>query len=183
MISDGRKVLLHVGCGHSQYEHVHVSDFREYRHIRVDIDPRVQPDVIDDIRTLAHFENESADAVFSSHNLEHLDEDDVVLALRTFWRVLKPDGVAFLMVPDFRLACEWIGAGRADETVYISPAGPITPLDMVFGFRPWTKENEWQRHRTGFTLQRLNRALAAAGFKKYYSQQGAAFDLISVGEK
>lgn len=177
------KTLLHVGCGPAREEHVNVLQFAEYRHIRVDIDGRVNPDVIDDIRTLSEFENESVDGVFSSHNLEHLEEADVSLALRTFWRVLKPGGIVFLLVPDFRLACEWVGAGKGEETIYVSGAGPITPLDMIFGFRPWTLTNHWQKHRTGFTLSRLNRALSSAGFPLVHVKQGEMFDLVAIGEK
>lgn len=175
------KTVLHVGCGGSR--DIPVLQFQDYRQIRVDIDPTVFPDEVDDIRTLAKFENESADGIFSSHNLEHLDEQDVPLALRTFWRVLKPGGVAFLMVPDFRLACEWVADGRGEEIVYESPAGPICPLDMIFGYRAWTRGNEWQRHKTGFTVERLTAKLGDAGFAISHVQVGQGFDLIAVAEK
>lgn len=157
--------------------------FQDWNQVRVDIDPRVFPDEVDDIRCLSKFDNESVDGVFSSHNLEHLDEQDVPLALRTFWRVLKPSGILFLMVPDFRLACEWVANGKGEETIYTSPAGPICPLDMIFGYRAWTKGNEWQRHKTGFTVERLSRMLGDAGFSIRNVQTGQGFDLIGVGEK
>lgn len=166
-----------------QKEHVPVTDFAEFNHVRVDIDPSVNPDVIDDIRELKEFENESVHAVFSSHNIEHLEDQDVALALRTFWRVLVPTGIVFLMVPDFRLACEWVAQGKGEEQIYLSGAGPICPMDMIFGYRPWTVANPWQRHRTGFTVDSLRRKLSDAGFAKVDVREGPQFDIIAVAEK
>jgi len=177
------KTLLHVGCGHAQKENVPVLQFQEWNHVRVDIDESVKPDVRDDIRFLYKFENESVDGVFSSHNLEHLESEDVPLALRTFWRVLKPGGMLFIMVPDFRLACEWVAKGKGDEIIYASPAGPITPMDMIFGYRRWTRQNEWQRHRTGYTVESLRALISDAGFAIHESKTGEGFDIIGFGEK
>lgn len=177
------KTLLHVGCGHSQKEHVPVEDFRTWNHVRVDIDESVNPDVIDDIRELRQFENESVQGVFSSHNLEHLEDEEVALALRQFWRVLAPDGILFVMVPDFRLACEWVARGDGEKVIYVSPAGPICPIDMIFGFRPWTVSNHWQRHRTGFSVESLRRKLNDAGFAQVHVQTGLGFDIIGQAMK
>ena len=42
----------------------------------------------------------SVDAVFSSHNIEHLYPHEVPLALKEFMRVLKPDGFVLMTCPD-----------------------------------------------------------------------------------
>ena len=173
-------LLLHVGCGHERG--VPVAQFQDWEQIRVDIDPTVGPDVVDDIRELSQFGNESADAVYSSHNLEHLSELEVPLALSSFCRVLRPGGIAFIMVPDFRLACEWVSKGKGEDVIYNSPAGPITPVDMIFGYRPWSA-NEWQRHRTGFTVSSLRTRMFSAGFRRVSVTEGQGFDIIGVGDK
>lgn len=177
------KTLLHVGCGHAQKEHVPVAQFQDWNHVRVDIDPKVRPDVIDDIRTLETVENESVDGVFSSHNLEHLEAEDLPLALRTFWRVLKPGGICVILVPDLELACAEVAKGNGDVTIYESPAGPICPIDMIYGYRPWTRDNPWQRHRNGFTVASLRAALSNAGFALVNVCKGQLFDIIGVADK
>ncbi len=159
------KKLLHVGSGPAGNEAVHHL-FRgsNWEHVRVDIDPDVKPDVVDDIRTLKNFENASADGVYSSHNLEHLHFNDVHVALKTFYRVLKPGGRVFITMPDLALACQFIASGDPFTILYHSPAGPITPIDVVFGYRPWTYNNPHQQHRCGFTKDVLEQLLFDCGF-------------------
>jgi SAM-dependent methyltransferase len=59
-----------------------------------------ETDVVDDAQTLAAFADGSLDFVVASHVLEHLE--DPVAALRSMLRVLRPGGVAFLILPDAR---------------------------------------------------------------------------------
>src|SRR4051794_37222029 len=68
------KRVLHVGCGPFSAEKLH-SVFRgpNWREIRVDIDPAVKPDIqasITDMRK--DVTDASIDAIWSSHNIEHL---------------------------------------------------------------------------------------------------------------
>ena len=51
------------------------------------------------------FASNSADVVYHSHLLEHLDKDMARLFLLEVKRVLKPDGVQRIVVPDFECAC------------------------------------------------------------------------------
>jgi predicted SAM-dependent methyltransferase len=44
----------------------------------------------------------SVDAIWSSHNLEHLQRHEVPLALREFFTVLKPQGLLLLELPNLR---------------------------------------------------------------------------------
>jgi SAM-dependent methyltransferase len=52
--------------------------------------------IVLDMRAI-EMKDESVDAVFASHVLEHIREDEV--ALREVYRVLKPGGIAILPVP------------------------------------------------------------------------------------
>lgn len=177
--------LLHVGSGGAGRESVMLEDFRaeEWEHVRVDIDPSVSPDVVDDIRTLAQFENHSCDGIYSSHNLEHLHSFEVPLALAAFNRVLRPGGLLFCVVPDFQMACAMIGENKPLETIYESPAGPITAMDMVFGYRPFTLHNQYQMHRCGFTVDLMRRFYTEAGFTKIRVQKGQGYDIWGLAEK
>lgn len=60
--------------------------------------PLVDPEIIDDGETLSRMEAASQDFVVACHFFEHCQNP--VITLRNFVRVLKPDGVLFLVVPD-----------------------------------------------------------------------------------
>ncbi len=51
---------------------------------------------------MAEVEAESVDAIFSSHNLEHLYPHEVPVALSEFMRVLRSDGFVVLTCPDLK---------------------------------------------------------------------------------
>jgi len=179
------KKLLHIGCGGAGREQVMLEDFRreEWDHLRVDIDSNVLPDVVDDMRTLVTVEDSSVDGVYSSHNLEHLHPNDSLKAMQTFLRVLKPGGIFFAVVPDVQIACEWIARGDGLKTIYQSAAGPITPIDMVYGYRPFTFDNPFQMHRMGFTVAIMDWMIREAGFTQCKVQNGSGFDVWAYGEK
>jgi predicted SAM-dependent methyltransferase len=60
----------------------------------------VKVDVIDDAETLGTFGQETLDFVIASHVLEHLENP--VLAMVNFNRVLRPNGILFICLPDKR---------------------------------------------------------------------------------
>lgn len=161
-----KKVVLHVGCGPENAAGLH-STFQGagWREIRLDIDPDVKPEIIGTLTDMGMVESGSVDAVWSSHNVEHIFSHQVPVALREFYRVLKPDGFALVTLPDLQAAAELVAADKLDEVAYVSPAGPIAPMDMIYSYRRFLlDENEFMCHRTGFTARTLYRALRSAGF-------------------
>jgi len=50
-------------------------------------------------------ESDSVDAVYHSHFLEHLDKNVVTIFLQEVRRVLKPNGIQRIVVPDMELLC------------------------------------------------------------------------------
>jgi SAM-dependent methyltransferase len=175
----GRRVVLHVGCGpvgvgrlHAQFQGV------EWREIRLDIDPEVRPDIVASITSMPTIAGDSVDAVWSSHNLEHLDHHEVPAALTEFLRVLKPGGLLLLALPDLQRVAELVAADRLDEAAYLAPSGPITPLDMIYGHGPsLARGNRFMAHRTGFTPTTLLKCLVHAGFVDIRLRRGNEFDL------
>jgi SAM-dependent methyltransferase len=134
--------------------------------VRLDIDPGVEPDIVASIVDMANVESESVDAVWSSHNLEHVYAHEVPVVLRGFHRVLRPGGEALLTMPDLQAVGKYISRGNLEDTVYVSPAGPISALDMVFGLRSSVRQgNEFMAHRTGFSVQTLTAKLRDVGFE------------------
>jgi SAM-dependent methyltransferase len=172
-VPPGVKVVLHVGCGSPNPESLHPS-FRGpgWREVRLDISPSVKPDVVASIVDLAPVPSDSVDAVWSSHNLEHVYAHEAALALGAFFRVLRPGGEALVTMPDLQSVAALIAKGKLEDTAYVSPAGPISPLDMVYGHRDSVaRGNEFMAHRTGYTAKTLRKKLEAAGFTQVVVQQ------------
>lgn len=59
------------------------------------------PDVVADVSEGLPFDDDSVDAIYCGHLLEHIDLDRVVPALREMRRVLKPGGRLCVVGPDF----------------------------------------------------------------------------------
>ncbi|MCA8996833.1 MAG: methyltransferase domain-containing protein [Planctomycetaceae bacterium] len=125
----------------------------------------------------------SVDAVWSSHNLEHLFAHEVPVALKEFLRVLKPGGFALLTMPDLQKAAEYVAQGKLEDPVYESPAGPISAIDICFGHRASiARGNHYMAHRTGFSAETLTEKLTASGFFKVRVER-KGFDLWAIAYK
>jgi predicted SAM-dependent methyltransferase len=161
-----KKRVLHVGCGPKQAGKLHSRfDPAEWQELRLDIDPAVQPDIVASMTNLSTIPSASFDAVWSSHNLEHLEAHEVPIALQEFRRVLNATGFLLITLPDLQRVAELVAQDKLLETAYVSPAGPIAPLDMIFGFRKAIAAgNHFMAHRTGFTARSLGQAIVDAGF-------------------
>ena len=67
------KKLLHVGCGpKTKAQTTRALNTPEWEEIRLDIDKSVSPDVIGTMTDMSEIETGSVDAIYSSHNIEHL---------------------------------------------------------------------------------------------------------------
>ena len=160
------RTVLHVGCGAFARSRLH-SEFLDgsWQEVTLDIDPDVRPDIVATMANMQPVLDESHDAVYSAHNLEHLYPHEVALALREFRRVLKPDGFALIVVPDLQAVAHLVANGQLVEPAYLSPMGPVAPLDMLYGFRPSLAQgNVFMAHHTGFIGRTLSTALLEAGF-------------------
>jgi predicted SAM-dependent methyltransferase len=181
------KTFLHVGCGGKRKDQT-TRGFNtpQWRELRLDIDAAVQPDIVGTMLDMAALADASVDALFSSHNIEHLYPHEVPLALKEFLRVLKPEGFAVLTCPDLQSACALIAEDRLTEPAYSSPAGPIAPLDILYGHRASLAQgNLYMAHRCGFTQKVLMATLQAAGFAAVAGARRAHpfYDLWAVASK
>jgi predicted SAM-dependent methyltransferase len=182
------KQFLHVGCGPKRKDRTTRGfNTSEWHEIRLDIDPSAQPDVIGTMTDMTAVGSESVDAIYSSHNIEHLYPHEVPVALAEFLRVLKPDGFFVVTCPDLQSVCALIAEGRLTEAAYTSPAGPIAPLDILYGHRPaMAKGNLYMAHRCGFTQKVLTGTLQSSGFKMVASMargRSPFFDLFALASK
>ncbi|MFO1349667.1 MAG: methyltransferase domain-containing protein [Gammaproteobacteria bacterium] len=160
------QIVLHVGCGPADIRHLPELFQRGWREIRLDVDPAVNPDIVADITAMRPVADESVDAVYSSHNLEHLYAHQVLQALGEFHRVLKPGGMLLVTLPDLQTVATAVSQDRLEDPLYQSPVGPITALDVLYGHRPALAQGRhFMAHKTGFTATTLRRKLEAAGFQ------------------
>jgi SAM-dependent methyltransferase len=163
--------VLHAGCGGDR-----VPEWLAHsEETRLDIDEQHQPDVvasITDMGAVGPF-----DAVYCSHCLEHLPAHEVGVALREFLRVLRPGGVACVIVPNLE------GIAPDESVVYQSAAGPITGRDMYYGHADLSAKNPYMAHKTGFVPDTLRRAFMDAGFMAAEARGDRAYNLICIGVK
>jgi hypothetical protein len=153
-----------------------------WEEVRLDIDPGVKPDVVGSIIDMkAVFTDSSFDAVWSSHNLEHLYAHEVRPALGEFRRILKQDGFALITTPDLETVARFIVEQGLEASAYTSPAGPITALDMLYGHSASIERgNVFMSHNTGYTSERLGNLLLDADFAEAIVRPGAGFDLWAI---
>ena len=180
------KTLLHVGCGPKRIAQTTPGfNTPEWKELRLDIDTAVQPDVVGSMTDMSAVADESVDAVFSSHNIEHLYPHEVPVALREFLRVLKPDGFVVITCPDLKSVCALVAEDKLLEPAYQSPAGPISPLDILYGHRPaMAQGNLFMAHRCGFTPSSMAITLKHAGFKSMATvARHRFFDLWAIATK
>ena len=180
------RTFLHVGCGPKRKDQT-TRGFNtpQWDELRLDIDPSVSPDIIGTMTDMSAVQAASVDAVFSSHNIEHLYAHEMPVALSEFLRVLNDGGFAVITCPDLQSVAALVAEDKLTEPAYTSPAGPIAPLDMLYGHRPpMARGNLYMAHRCGFTLKVLLGTLRAAGFASVAGlRRPASFDLWALATK
>jgi hypothetical protein len=148
--------VLHVGCGQPGTHRLHAC-FRTgeaWEEIRIDVDPRVKPDIVCSTVDMS-----------ASHTVEHLWDHEVLPAFGEFRRVINDTGFLLLRCPDLRAIALTLIEHGVEHVAYESPAGPITPLDMLFGHRASVAAgNSYMAHHTGFTDERIGELLTEVGF-------------------
>ncbi len=186
------KIFLHVGCGSLNKSSCLGFNNDNWKEIRFDIDESVNPDIVGTMTDMKSVETGSVDAVYSSHNIEHIFPHEVPIALSEFYRVLKEDGIVVITCPDLQSVGEALSQDKLFETLYegvkINAAGevvnvPVTAFDILYGHRETTLDGDiYAIHRGGFTYSTLDKAFKEAGFKARFGG-GSGYDLYLVAFK
>jgi hypothetical protein len=180
--------LLHVGCGTKRKDRT-LPAFQsdEWEEVRFDIDTDVHPDIVGSMTDMSAVPTGSMDAIFTSHTVEHLYPHEVPITLAEFHRVLSADGVVIITCPDLQSVAKLVAEDRLLEAAYVSPAGPIAPIDILFGHRAsMARGNLYMAHHGGFTRKALHAALRAAGFSSVATMargRSPHFDLWALAAK
>jgi predicted SAM-dependent methyltransferase len=106
-------------------------------------------DIVADMRNL-HLDAGSVDRIQSWHALEHVNQDGGRQTLREFARVLKPDGVLDLRVPDLEFV------QRAQDIT--------TVMNLIYGDQTQMADEGLNAHKWGYTERTLRELLSAHGF-------------------
>ena len=117
------------------------------------------------------------DMIWCSHTIEHLYPKELRIALKEFHRVLRPGGVLIALVPDLE------DVRPTEEIVYESSAGPVSGIDMFYGYRPWVETNPYMAHHNGFVSETLTKALLQAGFAGAKTSKVEVYNLMGVAVK
>ena len=177
------KRVLNAGAGPRQSSGLPAC-FRthDWQEIRLDLNPEVLPDVVGSVTDMrAHFDDGTFDAVWSSHNIEHLYDHEVTVALEEFRRILKPNGFVAITCPDLQSVAEMLLDRGLDGKAYDAPIGPIAVHDIVFGHGgSIASGNHFMAHRTGFTQERLGQKATLAGFREVRVGRGDELDLWAI---
>ena len=109
-------------------------------------------------------EDNSVDAIYPSHSLEHLNIRDGIRALRNWHRVMKHGGVLYLAVPDLKEICLKMANSGVDHI-------QSWWIYTLFGYQAPTESkgidvpNEpGQYHMSGYTLETITHELEKIGF-------------------
>lgn len=125
-----------------------------------------RPDVfVQDAGDLDVFSDSSMDFIFSSHMLEHVEEDRLVKVLKEWWRVLRTDGYLVLYLPDEDQYPK-VGEDGAnpDHKWNVSYNAVVRVMEHVgeWDLRDFQKRSEGDEYSLLFVFQKLD----AAKFKK-----------------
>jgi len=177
--------LLHVGCGGSRLQHL-PTFFQDgsWSEIRYDINPDVAPDIVGELQDMSIIEDGSIDALYSSHNIEHVWAFEVGRVLEEFCRVLADDGFAMILCPDILSVCQAVVDGALEGALYQSPAGPISAIDIMYGHQNSIAEgNLFMAHKTAFTSNSLAQNLVRSGFGKVVVARDKIYGLHALAFK
>ena len=180
------KSFLHLGCGRlTKLNSTPEFKTNSWDEVRVDIDESVKPDIVASMTDMSAIESNKFDAIYSSHNIEHLFAHEVPIALREMHRVLNDDGYLIITCPDLVSVCSKVAEGKLTEPLYQSSLGPISAIDILYGLRSdIAKGNHYMAHNCGFTGPVLHSTLQGCGFTSVVSVTKAAnYALWSIAYK
>ena len=142
--------ILDIGSGVASVASVVFGDIQDKQIVRADVNPDLKPDVIFDItKPLPEELKGQFDIVYCSHMMEHIDRNKVFTALDNLIAAAKDMGEIWVIVPSMEWAANEILRGR--DGIHIQ--------GHIFG----GQSNEWEYHRSGFTLSALRKLFELRG--------------------
>ncbi|MCG3204073.1 MAG: hypothetical protein KCHDKBKB_00776 [Elusimicrobia bacterium] len=182
-----KQVVVDIGCGSANYF------LPEGDPIRIDLDERVNPDIIADARQIP-LEDEFADVVYSSHLLEHFSFRETVSVLREWERILKVGGKLKIIVPNLKWASRNILNNVED--------GDVAERSMFMYYSAQKgdlREAYTDFHKAGFTPESLGGLLSRVeglgdieihttegnfgNWKEHENHEGFGYNILAIATK
>lgn len=179
-------VFLHAACGNTPKERTtRLFQEPEWQEVRMSPSPGHKPDIQSSLLDMKDAADASFDAAFTAHSLERLFAHEVPVALGNLLRVLRPSGYLVLFCTDLQAVCKLVADDKLLETAYEAPAGPITPLDILYGYRPALAGGKTEYAcRCGFTSRALIGTLSQAGFGSVWAARNPeTFSIAAIASK
>lgn len=144
-------IKLNLGCGWRNFgeDWIHI-DGGEYPHIKHH-----------DITKLS-FEDNSVDLIYASHVFEYFDREEGLEVLKEWCRVLKPEGVLRIAVPDFEMMARLYVEGKFPLKNFL---GPLYGKMKMGAKGPNEPNAPIIYHKTTYDLSDLKELLESVGFK------------------
>lgn len=141
------KIKLHLGCGWRNFGPgwIHI-DGGTYDHLDYY-----------DITNLSQFSDNSVDVIYASHVIEYFDRSEIIPILQEWYRVLKPNGILRLAVPNFERMVNLYYANRITLDQMLGP---------LYGKMQMGKNTIY--HKTAYDYKSLSELLYFLNFNNVY---------------
>lgn len=133
---------LHLGCGEK-----HINGF-----INIDTRDLHSVDIIDDVKNLKSFDNNSIDLIYASHILEHITRIEYTDVLKRWYNLLNSNGILRIAVPDIE---------KVFQHYQING-----DLRQLRGFLWGGQSHGFNYHYCGWDFKTLEEDLLKIGFKE-----------------
>jgi predicted SAM-dependent methyltransferase len=151
-------IKLHLGCGNKKLKDYTNIDIREL--------PSV--DVVDDIKVLNNFNDNSVDVIYASHVLEHFGRLEYMNVLENWYKKLKDGGVLRIAVPDLEMVMEHYNEHK--------------DIVMLRGFLYGGQTYPQNYHYCGWDFNSIKTDLMSIGFKEVYKYDWTKTDHSDVDD-
>ena len=151
-----KQVKLHLGCG-PRY-------LKGFIHIDLDDLPHIDYPKTD-LSNLSMFADSSVDLIYTCGSFEYYDREEAVGVLQEWKRVLKPDGVLKISVPDFNAVVQVYN--KYNDLDGIGMLGPLYGKWQIQG-------NKHIYHKTIYDEKSLTFLLTTVGYRdilKYKAEE------------
>lgn len=139
----GKGVKLHLGCGDYWFE----------GYTNIDMNVYGGTDMLWDIRKGLPYQSEVVEIIECYEVLEHMNKDEAYLILEDWKRVLIPEGIVKISVPDM------------DGLIKIYESNKKRAIEMIYGLE------DHPHHKQGFTVETLRSLFEDHGFRNIEIEQ------------
>lgn len=152
-----QKLIVEIGANvkpQAQY----VPDWQGAKIITLDIDEKMNPDIVADAADMPPELYEKLDGLLASHVLEHFSYWKTFEVLSGWAKCLKEGGELHILVPSLEWAARQVLSEKPSPAVYAQLyAGQV---------------NQWDVHLTGFTMRKLRQLFEQLGLSVHTARTG-----------